>query len=325
MKENNFKIGVIGVGHLGEHHVKHLKTIKESNLVGIFDSNPKRASLISEKYGVNNFNSQSELIKKCDGVSIVTTTESHYKIAKISLNYGKHVFIEKPITTNVKDANKLIEIADRKGLILQVGHIERINPALLALTSYKINPRYIEIQRLAPYSARGTDVPVVLDKMIHDIDILLSIVKSPLKTILADGLSILTDSIDMAHARISFQDNTIANITSSRIAKEDIRKVKLFQKNLYCTLDLLRGTTEIYEIDSDRKSNIKVPFKYKGEQKTITYTKPIIKDFDPLREELKNFINSIAGYEEPIVDGINARNALALAIKINKLILRKSA
>ena len=325
MKENNFKIGVIGVGHLGEHHVKHLKTIKESNLVGIFDSNPKQASLISEKYGVNNFNSQSELIKKCDGVSIVTTTESHYKIAKISLNYGKHVFIEKPITTNVKDANKLIEIADRKGLILQVGHIERINPALLALTSYKINPRYIEIQRLAPYSARGTDVPVVLDKMIHDIDILLSIVKSPLKTILADGLSILTDSIDMAHARISFQDNTIANITSSRIAKEDIRKVKLFQKNLYCTLDLLRGTTEIYEIDSDRKSNIKVPFKYKGEQKTITYTKPIIKDFDPLREELKNFINSIAGYEEPIVDGINARNALALAIKINKLILRKSA
>ena len=325
MKENNFKIGVIGVGHLGEHHVKHLKTIKESNLVGIFDSNPKQASLISEKYGVNNFNSQSELIKKCDGVSIVTPTESHYKIAKISLNYGKHVFIEKPITTNVKDANKLIEIADRKGLILQVGHIERINPALLALTSYKINPRYIEIQRLAPYSARGTDVPVVLDKMIHDIDILLSIVKSPLKTILADGLSILTDSIDMAHARISFQDNTIANITSSRIAKEDIRKVKLFQKNLYCTLDLLRGTTEIYEIDSDRKSNIKVPFKYKGEQKTITYTKPIIKDFDPLREELKNFINSIAGYEEPIVDGINARNALALAIKINKLILRKSA
>ena len=324
MKQNNFSIGVIGVGHLGENHVKHLKTIKKSKLIGIFDSNSKRASIISNRYGVDNFNSQSELIEKCDGISIVTPTKSHYKIAKTILKYGKHVFIEKPITTNVRDANELINLANERRLILQVGHIERINPALLALSDYKLDPKYIEIQRLAPYSVRGTDVPVVLDKMIHDLDILLSLVKTPLKDIHADGLSILTESIDMAHARISFQNNTIANITSSRIAKEDIRKVKLFQKNLYCTLDLLKGSAEIYEIDSNSNSNIKVPFEYKGKQKTITYTKPIIKDFDPLRQELKNFINSIAGKEKPIVDGINARNALALAIKINKLILKKS-
>ncbi len=324
MKQNNFSIGVIGVGHLGEYHVKHLKTIEKSKLIGIFDSNSKRASIISKRYGVDNFNSQSELIEKCDAISIVTPTESHYKIAKTILKYGKHVFIEKPITANVRDANELIDLAIKRRLILQVGHIERINPALLALSDYKLDPKYIEIQRLAPYSARGTDVPVVLDKMIHDLDILLSLVKTPLKEIHADGLSILTESIDMAHARISFQNNTIANITSSRIAKEDIRKVKLFQKNLYCTLDLLKGSAEIYETDSNSNSNIKVPFEYKGKQKTITYTKPIIKDFDPLRQELKNFINSIAGKEKPIVDGINARNALALAIKINKLILKKS-
>ena len=323
MKQNNFSIGVIGVGHLGEYHVKHLKTIKKSKLIGIFDSNSKRASIISKRYGVDNFNSQSELIEKCDAISIVTPTESHYKIAKTILNYGKHVFVEKPITANVRDANELIDLAIKKRLILQVGHIERINPALLALSDYKLDPKYIEIQRLAPYSVRGTDVPVVLDKMIHDLDILLSLVKTPLKEIHADGLSILTESIDIAHARISFQNNTIANITSSRIAKEDIRKVKLFQKNLYCTLDLLKGSAEIYEIDSNSNSNIKVPFEYKGKQKIISYTKPIVKDFDPLREELKNFINSIAGKEKPIVDGINARNALALAIKINKLILRK--
>ena len=324
MKQNNFSIGVIGVGHLGEYHVKHLKTIKKSKLIGIFDSNSKRASIISKRYGVDNFKSQSELIEKCDAISIVTPTESHYKIAKTILKYGKHVFVEKPITANVRDANELIDLAIKRRLILQVGHIERINPALLALSDYKLDPKYIEIQRLAPYSARGTDVPVVLDKMIHDLVILLSLVKTPLKEIHADGLSILTESIDMAHARISFQNNTIANITSSRIAKEDIRKVKLFQKNLYCTLDLLKGSAEIYEIDSNGNSNIKVPFEYKGKQKTITYTKPIVKDFDPLRQELKNFINSIAGKEEPIVDGINARNALALAIKINKLILKKT-
>ena len=323
MEQNNFSIGVIGVGHLGEYHVKHLKTIKKSKLIGIFDSNSKRASIISKRYGVDNFNSQSELIEKCDAISIVTPTESHYKIAKTILKYGKHVFVEKPITANVRDANELIDLAIKRRLILQVGHIERINPALLALSDYKLDPKYIEIQRLAPYSVRGTDVPVVLDKMIHDLDILLSLVKTPLKEIHADGLSILTESIDMAHARISFQNNTIANITSSRIAKEDIRKVKLFQKNLYCTLDLLKGSAEIYEINSNSNSNIKVPFEYKGKQKTITYTKPIIKDFDPLRQELKNFINSIAGKEKPIVDGINARNALALAIKINKLILKK--
>jgi len=324
MKQNNFSIGVIGVGHLGEYHVKHLKTIEKSKLIGIFDSNSKRASIISKRYGVDNFNSQSELIEKCDAISIVTPTESHYKIAKTILKYGKHVFVEKPITANVRDANELIDLAIKRRLILQVGHIERINPALLALSDYKLDPKYIEIQRLAPYSVRGTDVPVVLDKMIHDLDILLSIVKTPLKEIHADGLSILTESIDIAHARISFQNNTIANITSSRIAKEDIRKVKLFQKNLYCTLDLLKGSAEIYEIDSNSNSTIKVPFEYKGKQKTITYTKPTIKNFDPLRQELKNFINSIAGKEKPIVDGINARNALALAIKINKLILKKS-
>ena len=324
MKQKNFSIGVIGVGHLGEYHVKHLKTIKKSKLIGIFDSNSKRASIISKRYGVDNFKSQSELIEKCDAISIVTPTESHYKIAKTILKYGKHVFVEKPITANVRDANELIDLAIKRRLILQVGHIERINPALLALSDYKLDPKYIEIQRLAPYSVRGTDVPVVLDKMIHDLDILLSLVKTPLKEIHADGLSILTESIDMAHARISFQNNTIANITSSRIAKEDIRKVKLFQKNLYCTLDLLKGSAEIYEIDSNSNSNIKVPFEYNGKQKTITYTKPIIKDFDPLRQELKNFINSIAGKEKPIVDGINARNALALAIKINKLILKKT-
>ena len=181
MKQNNFSIGVIGVGHLGEYHVKHLKTIEKSKLIGIFDSNSKKASIISKRYGVDNFNSQSELIEKCDAISIVTPTESHYKIAKTILKYGKHVFVEKPITTNVRDANELIDLAIKRRLILQVGHIERINPALLALSDYKLDPKYIEIQRLAPYSVRGTDVPVVLDKMIHDLDILLSLVKTPLK------------------------------------------------------------------------------------------------------------------------------------------------
>jgi len=326
MITKNLKIGVIGVGHLGQHHVKHIKTIKNVDLVGIFDLNSKQASKIASKFKTTKFESKSTLINKTDAISIVTPTDSHYLIAKECIKLGKHVFIEKPITTTIKEANELIKLANKKKIIIQVGHIERVNPAILALKPYKIKPKFIEIQRLAPYSVRGTEVPVVLDKMIHDIDILLSIVDSPLKEIQANGISIITDSIDIAHARIKFKNNTVANITSSRIAKEDIRKIKLFQRDLYCTIDLLQGLTEIYQINDNSKvkSNIQAPFNYKGNKKIITYTKPILQKLDPLRVELHNFINSIIGNENPIVTGENGRDALSLAIKIHKLIKRET-
>ena len=204
-------------------------------------------------------------------------------------------------------------------------HIERLNPALVSLNNYSISPKYIEIQRLAPYDVRGTDVPVVLDKMIHDIDILLFLVNSEVESIDANGISILTDSIDIANARIRFKNGTIANLTSSRVAQDHVRKTKMFQQDLYITIDFLLGLTEIYRVLDPEEPNANaiqdVPFQYGGETKRIVYEKPDLPSFDALKAELENFINSVKGSATPIVDGLAGKNALELAINIYDLIL----
>ena len=319
-------IGVIGVGHLGQHHVKHYNKIRNANLIGIFDVDSNRAAKIGKKYDVPVFENVEDLLNKVDGVSIVTPTPNHSKTAKLCIKYNKHVFIEKPITVTLEEADELLKLSKDKKTIIQVGHIERLNPALIALNTYRIAPKFIEIHRLAPYTSRGTDVPVVLDKMIHDIDILLSLVKSPVDKIQATGLSILTDSVDIAHARIRFENSTVASITSSRVAKDEVRKVKVFQKNLYATIDLLLGLTEIYKItgkkDSGRGGAMTVPLQNESNEKFIVYEKPsIIKD-DPLQMELANFINSIQGKETPIVSGKAGRDALEVAIQIQNMIIQ---
>ena len=224
----------------------------------------------------------------------------------------------------LEEANKLLDLSKNNSTIIQVGHIERLNPALMALEPYYINPKFIEIQRLAPYTVRGTDVPVVLDKMIHDIDILLSLVKSEVASLEATGMSIITNSLDMAHARIQFKNGTTASLMSSRIAQNDVRKVKLFQKNLYSTIDLLKGTTEIYKVEQNKsyKSNVlkSAEFYRDGKKQFISYIKPDIKKHDALELELRNFSNSIIGTEKPIVDGKSGADALAIALNIQKII-----
>ena len=230
MNDNQVRIGVIGVGHLGQHHVKHYKTLDNVELIGVFDIDRERSSEISKKFEVKVFDDLNSILEEVDALSIVTNTEHHYKIAEKCLRSKKHVFIEKPITAMIEEADKLLSMAEQNRVLIQVGHIERLNPALLALNEYAIKPKFIEIQRLAPYTSRGTDVPVVIDKMIHDIDILLSLVRAPIKKIQATGLSILTDSIDIAHARMRFEDGTVASVMSSRIARDEIRKIKIFQR-----------------------------------------------------------------------------------------------
>ena len=320
---NQVRIGVIGVGHLGQHHVKHYKTLDNVELIGVFDIDRERSSEISKKFGVKVFDELNSILEEVDAVSIVTNTEHHYKIAEKCLRSKKHVFIEKPITAVVEEADKLLSMAEQNRVLIQVGHIERLNPAILALDQYEIKPKFIEIQRLAPYTSRGTDVPVVLDKMIHDIDILLSLVKVPIKKIQATGLSILTNSIDIAHARMRFEDGTVASVISSRIARDEVRKIKIFQKDLYATLDLLIGSTEIYELVNDKTSKYKmtIPFEYKGNTKLISYHKPDLSKGDPLRMELENFILSIQGKQQPIVSGKDGRDALEVAIKIQEMII----
>ncbi len=324
MSTKPINIGVVGVGHLGIHHVKHYATISNVNLLGIYDHDIKRSNYVAKKYQTVVFQNLENLIKDADALSIVTPTPNHFKTAKLCLENKKHVFIEKPITVNLEEANCLLELSKKNSVIIQVGHIERLNPALLALNPYDINPRFIEIQRLAPYTTRGTDVPVVLDKMIHDIDILLSLVKSEVESLKATGMSIITNSLDVAHARIQFKNGTVASLMSSRIAQDDVRKVKLFQKNLYSTIDLLKGSTEIYKVQKNKnhKSDIlkSTDFQRNGKKRFITYMKPDIKKHDALKLELKNFSNSIIGKEKPIVDGVSGRDALSVALEIQKII-----
>ena len=319
-------IGVIGVGHLGVHHASHLAKIKNANLVGVFDTNLERAEEISKKINTAIFQSVDNLLENVEAVSIVTPTSTHRDVAEKCIKKGKHVFIEKPITSSVKDAEYLIELSKKHNVIIQVGHIERFNPALLALSNLEIDPKYIEVHRMAPFMSRGTDVPVVLDLMIHDIDLILSFISSPVKEIYANGVSIMTNSVDIANARIKFENGSIANITSSRVAKDRVRKIKIFQQDLYVTIDFLAGISEVYKAmgasQSDPDAIMSAPLVEKdGKHRQIFYEKPKVKKTDALKAELKNYLNAVLGKEKPMVDGFAGKQALDVAIKIHDKIL----
>jgi len=324
--KQKINIGVIGVGHLGKHHVNHLSKIEGVNLLGVYDINKKASEKISKRYNTTPFKSLSELIEDVDAVSIVTPTAEHRSIAGECIESGKHVFIEKPITETVEEADVLIDLAKENNVIIQVGHIERLNPALMPLSDYDLNPKFVEVQRLAPYMVRGSDVPVVLDLMIHDIDLVLSLIPSPIKQIESTGVSIMTNSVDIANARIKFENGAIASLTSSRVAKDRVRKLKIFQQDLYITVDFLIGLTEIYKAmdanQSDPDAIMTAPLESNGENRKIFYEKPRIQKTDALKMELENFIKSIKGEEKPIVDGASGRNALKIAIEIQNKILK---
>ena len=326
MESDSLKVGVVGVGHLGQHHVKHYADLKCADLVGVFDTDSKKGQTISKRHNITAFKSMDAFLEKINAVSIVTPTCDHAAIAETCIVAGKHIFIEKPITQTLDEADHILALAEKYGVLVQVGHIERLNPALLALKPYRVKPKFIEIQRLAPYRTRGTDVPVVLDLMIHDIDILLSLVDSPVKTIRATGLSILTTSVDIAHARLRFENGTVASILSSRVAKDMVRKLKVFQRDLYATIDLLQGLTEIYKVinQSEDESNalMTVPFEYDGTERFIAYEKPSVTNGDALKMELENFIKSIQGKEQPVVSGKAGRDALKVAIEIHDMIIQ---
>ncbi|NOZ03798.1 MAG: Gfo/Idh/MocA family oxidoreductase [FCB group bacterium] len=319
------KVGVIGVGHLGQHHAKHFSQLPHAELIGVYDIDQSRAQIVAERYGTTAYPDLDLLLRDCEAVSVVTPTRQHAVVAKQCIEAGKHVFIEKPITKTVAEADLLLTLAEQHKVLIQVGHIERLNPALLALKDLSLNPKFIEIQRLAPYNVRGTDVPVVLDLMIHDIDILLALVNSPVKNMHASGVSIMTDSVDIANVRIRFQNGTVANLTSSRVAKDKVRKIKIFQKDLYITIDFLLGLTEVYRVleahEKDPQAIMTAPFVRNGTHKSITYEKPPVKKIDALRMELANFIASVQGRETPIVDGKAGREALDVAIRIHDMII----
>ena len=327
MSDKKPKIGVVGAGHLGKHHIKHLSNHKGVDFIGVFDINEDSLKNICDEFSVRPFNSLEELISLCDAVNIVTPTNTHFDIARKFLNQMKDVFIEKPITNTVEEALSLIDLAKTNECILQVGHIERFNPTINKLKELVDNPHYIEIERLAPFQARGTEVPVVLDLMVHDIDLILEMVNSPLESVQASGAKMMSNSIDVAHAHIKFQNGVVANLKSSRIAQNYIRKIRTYQKNFYSITDLMIPQIELYGLEhhnmfSEKLKSQKV--ETNTGLKTLYYEKFVPENKDALLEEINDFIHCINTRSKPNVDGQAGANALEIALQIeNEIFLNE--
>ena len=313
-------IAVIGAGHLGEYHIKLLKSSKLFNLIGFFDPNKSRVKEIIDKYNINFFEID-KINSLVDAVIISTPTSFHYETAVKFLNNKKHVFVEKPITSTIEQANKLIEIKKNNKLIGQVGHVERFNSAFLSIKD-ALNPMFIESHRLSSYPSRGTDVSVVLDLMIHDIDIVLSLVDSKITKISANGTKIISSSPDIANARIEFENGCVANLTSSRLSLKKMRKMRVFQTDSYISLDFDSGSSEIIKIkDFDGKNKYAMTIHdSEGMEKEIQIENVKNEKINSIEEEHKNFYYSIINKEDPIVSFEKGRNALKLAIEILKII-----
>ena len=313
------KIGVIGVGHLGQHHTRVFSELNDAELIGIYDIDNSRAKSVAAKNSCLSFENVDELLLKVDAISIATPTTTHFDYCKKCLENGKHIFVEKPICSKLEDAKKLVSLSEEKNLKIQVGHIERFNPAIMALSDILINPIFIEANRIAPFTPRGSDVPVVLDLMIHDIDIILSLVKSKVKNIKAVGVPILTNDIDIANAKIEFENGALANITASRISLKRERKIRFFQKDMYISLDyqnkdvrIVKKNPEISGIMQEIMSGKRKPdiFDLYHTQKLEVIEK------EPLMTELESFVDAIKNDKRPIVNGQDGYEALRVAFMI---------
>lgn len=315
------KIGVIGVGHLGQHHARIFSELDDSELIGVYDIDFQRAETIAQQNHCKKFQSVKDLLKKVDAVSIATPTTTHFNYCKESLNAGKHIFVEKPICSNLEDAKELVSIAKNNNLKIQVGHIERFNPAIMALSKILLNPIFIEANRIAPFTPRGSDVPVVLDLMIHDIDIILSLMRTRVKNIKAVGIPILTNDIDIANAKIEFENGALANITASRISLKRERKIRFFQKNMYISLDyqkkdvqVVKKCVEIEQVMKEIMSGKRQP----DISELYNRQKLEIIEKEPLKSELENFVDAIQNNKRPIVNGRDGYEALRVAFMIMK-------
>jgi len=315
------KVGIIGTGHLGKLHTKLFKEITNCELIGIHDIDEAKLNSVSQEFAVAPFSNIDDLLNQVDAVSIVSTTSAHYKIAKKALENGKHVFVEKPITARIDEGEEIVELAKKNGLNMQVGHIERFNPALLSLEKFPLEPTFIQSDRLSQFNLRGTDVAVVHDLMIHDIDIILSLVKSDVKQVNASGVAVVTDNIDIANARIEFTNGTVANVTASRISQKKMRKMRMFQKDAYITLDFTTGVSEIFRLlqPGDPASENLMAFGEIGvgeKKKLLVYEQPELKEVNALKYELQLFVNSILEKKEPMVTGADGLKALKVAEEI---------
>jgi predicted dehydrogenase len=294
---NKVKTGVIGVGHMGCSHARIYNELKQSEFIGIYDPDKKQARKIAEQYGCLAFESLPEFLRSVEAVTIAAPTSEHYRLAELCLESGIHILVEKPLTPTTKEALELVELATKREAILQVGHIERFNPVLKALEDRLTRPRFIEAHRLSPYPGRSLDIGVVMDLMIHDIEIILHLVRSPLQSTDAVGVAVLSKSEDIANARLRFENGCVANITTSRISPDKMRKIRVFQDDAYLSLDYQNQEGEIYK---------KGPF-------GISRKKIEVMKGEPLHNELSSFLNCVQTKGDPVVSGRHAAEALRVA------------
>ncbi len=311
------KVGVFGVGHLGKFHLNNWKQIPTVELVGFFDPNNEQAAEVEKTYGIKRFIDEAELIAAVDAIDVVTPTHLHFAVCEMAIKMGKHVFVEKPMANTIEEGKAIMHMVKEANVKLQVGHVERFNPAFTALKNETLKPLFIEVHRLAQFNPRGTEVSVILDLMIHDIDIILSIVKSDVKNISASGVAVLTDTPDIANVRIEFNNGCVANLTSSRISMKKMRKIRLFQKDAYIGIDFLEKNTEIIKLKQPDESDA-FSFDIETHQgtKTISISNPVVEEGNAILSELSSFVESIEKDEPTVVNEIDGYLAMEVAHQI---------
>ena len=313
------KIGVLGAGHLGKIHLRLLQESSAYELVGFYDSQPQIAAKISREFGYRSFSEVDSLLDEVDVIDIVTPTISHFELGKKALEKGLHIFLEKPITATVEEANELVSLAKAKGLLGMVGQVERFNPALMAANPYINTPMFIESHRLAEFNPRGTDVSVVLDLMIHDIDAILSVVQSKVIDVQASGVSIISETPDIANARLRFENGCVANLTASRISMKTMRKSRFFQRDAYVSVDFFEKKTEVVRMQNAPESAedfAMILENAEGVKKQIFFDNPEVKEGNAILMELEHFADAINNNKEPIVSLQAGTSALEVAHQI---------
>ena len=315
------RVGVVGAGALGYHHVRLLRDVDGATMVGFHDARAERAQQVASELGVPAFDSVEALLDVCDALTIAVPTPAHFAVAKPALERGRHLLIEKPLAASLAEADELLAIAKRTGALVQTGHVERFNRAVRAALPFVDVPRFIDSDRLAPFNPRGSDVAVVLDLMIHDIDLVLTLVGSQVADVSAVGVPVLTPFVDIANARVQFASGAVANITSSRVSRERMRKVRIFQQSGYISLDLAQGDGEFYRLrgDVDLAALAKGPLALEAFVERIPLDAP---QGEPLRLEFESFVAAIRGEQPVVVSGEDGREALAVALRIVREIER---
>ncbi len=316
-EQNMLRVGVVGVGHLGSTHTRLWKSIEGVELYGVYDSDHERAERVSAEFETKSFESLEALLQSVDALSIVTPTSTHYDVAEQAIEMGVHLLVEKPITAQYEQALQLMEKASQRGIVIQVGHIERFNPAFAALNGQHLEPMFIESHRLAQFTTRATDVAVVLDLMIHDIDLVLALARSRVAEVRASGVSVVSDTIDIANARLEFENGCVANLTASRISQRPMRKMRLFQKDAYISIDFAQPSVEMFRIidgvEATESTMLLGAIGEGAKERNIIYQKLPTPEHNALREELVAFAEAIRNQHNPPVTAMEGAEALRVA------------